>query len=279
MSGIAGAIETQQFSAMSLQLNELFAALALAQGEGLAALKDATGQIGQQKTRYADLAACWEACRGPLSKHGLSVIQIPSAEGMRVTIKTILGHKSGQYISAELTMTSTVGTPQGLGSAITYARRYSLCSLVGIAPEDDDGAAASSRQQPKQETRPPARSTKPEDEDQTQQTEATATTAPEADTRKWPATFQELLDRAATSPKEIKPVVNILHDWMIQKAGVDGDSKADEIGKRFKAAHPTMASVKPSDVRAMLIEMWEALQALPAVQPDLAAVARPFGGQ
>lgn len=127
----------------SEDLQELFAALSEAQGEGLAALKDTLGQVGTEKRRYADLASCWDAARGPLSKHGLCVVQVPSADGNKITVHTTIGHKSGQYISGELTMTSTVGTAQGLGSAITYARRYSLCAMVGIAPEDDDGTAAS----------------------------------------------------------------------------------------------------------------------------------------
>lgn len=129
--------------AQSEEMNEIFAALALAQGEGMAALKDATGQVGAQKTKYADLASCWDACRAPLAKHGISVIQIPRAEGPKVTVHTVLGHKSGQWIDGELCMTSGDATPRGMGSTITYARRYALCAMVGIAPEDDDGEAAS----------------------------------------------------------------------------------------------------------------------------------------
>jgi hypothetical protein len=128
---------------METDLGLLYEALAAAQGEGMAAMKDSTGQIGQQKTRYADLASCWEACRKPLANHGLCVTQLTSADGQRVTVTTILGHKSGQSLSASLTMTSATATPQALGSTITYARRYALCSMVGIAPEDDDGTAGS----------------------------------------------------------------------------------------------------------------------------------------
>lgn len=123
-------------------LGSLYAAMAAAQGAMRGALKDTTGQIGQQKTKYADLASCWDSCRDALAKNGVAVIQIPSAAGAQVTVKTILGHKSGQELSSELTITSQGGTPQQIGSAITYARRYGLCAMVGIAPEDDDGAAA-----------------------------------------------------------------------------------------------------------------------------------------
>ena len=129
--------------AKSEDCNELFGALALAQGDGMAAIKDATGQVGAQKTKYADLASCWDACRSALSKHGLAVVQVPRSEGPKITVHTILGHKSGQWIDGELCMTSGDASPRGMGSAITYARRYSLCAMVGIAPEDDDGEAAS----------------------------------------------------------------------------------------------------------------------------------------
>lgn len=123
----------------------LFGAMALVQGDLLPAKKDVTGQVGQQKTKYADLASCWDACRAALAKHGVCVVQIPSADGSKVTVKTILGHKSGQRLSGELTMVAMGSDPQKVGSAITYARRYGLCAMVGIAPEDDDGAAASER--------------------------------------------------------------------------------------------------------------------------------------
>jgi hypothetical protein len=66
-----------------------------------------------------------------------------SADGARVTVTTILAHSSGEFISEALTMTAAQNTPQGVGSTITYGRRYGLASMVGIAPEDDDGNAAS----------------------------------------------------------------------------------------------------------------------------------------
>src|SRR5690606_11085019 len=82
-------------------------------------------------------------CRAPLSKHGTAVLQPPCAQGPTVTVTTWLAHKSGEWIQSDLTMTAAQNTPQGIGSCITYARRYALQSMVGIAPEDDDGNAAS----------------------------------------------------------------------------------------------------------------------------------------
>jgi len=122
-------------------INELATALAKAQGEMGAATKDSLNPHFGNK--YADLASIWEACRAPLTKHGLCVLQPLSAEGARVTVTTILAHCSGQWISERLTMTAQQATPQAVGSAVTYGRRYALASMVGIAPDDDDGNAAS----------------------------------------------------------------------------------------------------------------------------------------
>jgi hypothetical protein len=97
------------------------------------------------KSKYADLASVWEACRKALTDNGLAVIQSPSAEGPKVTVLTTLLHASGQYIASELTMVAAANTPQGVGSAITYARRYALSSMVGVAQDDDDGNAASKK--------------------------------------------------------------------------------------------------------------------------------------
>lgn len=121
----------------------LAAALSKAQGEMEAASKASTNP--HFKSKYADLASVWDACRGPLSKHGLSVLQPVSADGPSVTVTTILAHSSGEWISEALTMTAQQNTPQGVGSTITYGRRYGLSSMVGIAPDDDDGNAASGR--------------------------------------------------------------------------------------------------------------------------------------
>lgn len=125
----------------SSSIAALAAALAKAQGEIAGASKDKTNP--HFKSAYADLASVWDACRGPLSKHGLAVLQPASAHGPIVTVTTLLTHSSGEWVEADLSMTVAQYTPQGIGSCITYARRYALSSMVGIAPEDDDGNAAS----------------------------------------------------------------------------------------------------------------------------------------
>lgn len=118
----------------------LAAALSKAQGEIAGASKDKTNPHFKQK--YADLASVWDACRAPLSKNGLAVMQPASASGPNVTVTTILAHSSGEWIEGELTMTAQQNTPQGIGSCLTYARRYALASMVGVAPEDDDANEA-----------------------------------------------------------------------------------------------------------------------------------------
>lgn len=129
----------------SESIEQLATALANAQGEIEGASKDSTNP--HFKSKYADLASVWDACRKPLSKHGLSVVQLPKAEGANVTVTTLLLHKSGQFIGEVLTVQAMDAKPQSVGSALTYARRYGLSTVVGIAPEDDDGEAAQGRQQ------------------------------------------------------------------------------------------------------------------------------------
>lgn len=125
----------------SPELDKLSPALAKAQGviEGAAKAKENP----HFRSKYADLAACWDACREELTSNGISVIQAlkPSVDG--ITVQTRLQHSSGQFVEDDgLFLPATKHDAQGFGSALTYARRYGLCAMVGIAPEDDDGNAA-----------------------------------------------------------------------------------------------------------------------------------------
>lgn len=131
-------------------INELALALSKTQAELKGAKKDTNNPFFN--SRYADLSACWDACREPLSKNQLSIIQCPSTEGDKVSIETILAHSSGQWISSIVSATPGYTDKSGefilekdsqaIGSCITYLRRYGLCAIVGIAPEDDDGNAS-----------------------------------------------------------------------------------------------------------------------------------------
>lgn len=127
-------------------INELAGALAKAQGEIKGATKDATNPHFGSK--YATLDAVWEACRVALSSNGLSVVQAASTQAETITVTTLLMHTSGQWIKEALALYPKDASPQAAGSALTYARRYGLSSMVGVAPEDDDDANAAQAQMP-----------------------------------------------------------------------------------------------------------------------------------
>lgn len=121
----------------------LAAALAKAQGAIKGAAK--TSENPYFKSRYADLAAVWDACREALSANGLSVVQTMDSSDTAVCVETTLLHSSGEWISGSQLIKPVDDKPQSWGSAITYARRYGLAAIVGVAPEDDDGNLASGK--------------------------------------------------------------------------------------------------------------------------------------
>lgn len=125
----------------SEKLDALGAALAKAQAAVKGAKKDANNPFF--KSSYADLASVWEACREALTSNGLSVVQFPGFENGIATLDTMLLHSSGQWISATAGTPLTKNDPQGVGSALTYLRRYALAAVASVSPEDDDGQAAS----------------------------------------------------------------------------------------------------------------------------------------
>lgn len=121
----------------------LFAALAKAQGDIEAAEKGKENP--HFRSRYADLAAVWDACRAQLSKNELSIIQQPFTRGTQTGVRTLLGHSSGQWVACIATTTPRDQGPQAYGSCVTYLRRYALAAFAGVAPDDDDGEAATGR--------------------------------------------------------------------------------------------------------------------------------------
>ena len=127
----------------SEQINELAMALAKAQGQIEGAKKDSINP--HFKNRYADLASVWDACREALTKNGLSVVQSAENNESGYGVTTMLLHTSGQWMRGTLYLKPMKDDAQGAGSALTYARRYALSSMVGIAPEDDDANAASAK--------------------------------------------------------------------------------------------------------------------------------------
>ena len=119
---------------------ELFTALAKMQGEVENATK---GSLNPHfKSRYADLAEVLNTVRPVMAANGLSVIQSPSFDGVRVSVTTTVCHASGGYVSGELSCVPAKHDGQGVGAATTYLRRYALAAFAGVAQEDDDGQSA-----------------------------------------------------------------------------------------------------------------------------------------
>jgi hypothetical protein len=117
---------------------EIQKALAEAQSEIRGADKDKKGNYGF----YTTLASAWNAWQESGPKHGLAVMQSISGTKEAPIITTRLGHSSGEWIQDSMPLWIGKADMQGLGSAITYGRRYSLMAMVGLAPEDDDGEQA-----------------------------------------------------------------------------------------------------------------------------------------
>lgn len=118
----------------------LFAAYAKAQAGMGAVQKDATN--AHFSTKYATLGAACEAVLPSMTTNGLAVVQSPSFDGEVLTVETLVLHSEGGWMKSSLSVRPGKPDAQGLGSAITYLRRYALMSLAGVAPEDDDGNAA-----------------------------------------------------------------------------------------------------------------------------------------
>ena len=124
----------------SENIGQLAAALAKAQGQMKFAAKDANNPFF--KSKYADLASVIEAIKVPLSANGIAFVQATDFEDSAVIVETILLHESGEWISGKLRMQPTKNDPQGVGSAVTYAKRYGLQAIAGVPSDDDDGNAA-----------------------------------------------------------------------------------------------------------------------------------------
>lgn len=128
----------EKMFAAGIELNK---ALCKAQAEMMPAVKDATNP--HFKSKYADLASIWYACRHPLASNGLCVTQAIQGD----LLLTSLRHVGGGLVTSEMKIVCKDPTnPQSFGSALTYARRYALAALVGVVTdEDDDGTAAASK--------------------------------------------------------------------------------------------------------------------------------------
>ena len=122
-------------------IGALLGALSKAQAAFPPIPKNKTAQIKSDKAtysyRYADLADIIEAVKPALTANGLSISQHPEQVERGIVITTLLGHESGEWLESAFTVPGATATAQNVGSIITYARRYALASVLGVAPDED----------------------------------------------------------------------------------------------------------------------------------------------
>ncbi len=144
---------------------DIFKALAKAQPSFGPAIKDANNPFF--KSKYADIAAVWEACNQAMAENNLFIVQptVFIAEANQWAVNTRIYHESGGFIEGFLPVIATKqNDPQSFGSAVTYARRYGLAALLGIVTEDDDAEGAMNRED---KSTPKTAVKKPEEQVQT----------------------------------------------------------------------------------------------------------------
>lgn len=125
--------------------SETIAKLALAMTKAQSQMTGASRSASNPffKSKYANLEEVINTIKVPFAEVGLSFLQFPITSDGHAGVETIILHESGEFISNEFLLKCSKNDPQGMGSAITYARRYGLQSATGLASEDDDGNAAS----------------------------------------------------------------------------------------------------------------------------------------
>ena len=128
-------------------------AIALSQLHVENALKSSTNP--HFKSKYADLAEILNTVRPVFSANGIAIVQTPTFESGVASVETMLCHESGEFISSVCSSPVSKQDAQGIGSAITYLRRYSLAAMCGIAQEYDDGQHAV--QEPQTQRQAPSR--------------------------------------------------------------------------------------------------------------------------
>lgn len=145
-------------------MNQIAPAFIKAKRAFMPAMKDKTNPAFRSK--YADLGACLDAVDDALLEQGIAVYQETFMDDTGVTVETVFLHESGETIrGGKLHVPAAKMDPQGFGSALTYARRYSLQAACGIAPEDDDGNAASKSFTPQAKAAPKTASAEVEPDD------------------------------------------------------------------------------------------------------------------
>ena len=228
----------------SESITELAKALSNFQGKMTAVKKDAINPF--YKSKYATLDTIWEAIRKPLSENGLSVAQTMNlTPDSKSVLETTLYHTSGEWISGTQLVNPVKDDPQSLGSAISYARRYSLSAILGIvADEDGDGnVATKSETKPKikDESKPPEKpiQLKPDAKDEPNisaaQTKKIYASVKErgitADQAK--AYLKEVFKKMSTKELTVSEASRLIED--IEAGKIGGESALIEEAKRLGA--------------------------------------------
>ena len=178
-------------------------ALAAAQMEMGRALKESNNP--HFRSKYADLGNVMDACLPALNKHGIAVLQPAGEDESGRFIATVLLHSSGEKLDCKIPLIVQKDDMQGYGSAVTYARRYGLMCMAGIAPDDDDGNAAA-KAAPRQQQKPA--------NDAAEQAKAYLA---EADT------LADLADRWGKLPKEAQRIPAVISAKDARKAALQSN--------------------------------------------------------
>lgn len=203
----------------SENINEIGAALAKAQGLMSNAVLNKTNP--HFKSKYADLAAIRDAVSPFLAQNGIAALQVIDSDDKGSFLVTRLVHSSGQWIESVHPLPATA-KPQEFGSALTYARRYSLAAICGISAEEDDDANGANTTQV-----------------ETARTPAARTVAPQGKGGKTPT--DDWIESRTTEIRAL-PNIRALNDW---------ERKWDEGLARLKNANPKLHT----EMEALLGEM------------------------
>lgn len=137
----------------SEKIGNLAKALAAVQSQLNPAAKDAKNPFF--KSTYATLNSIWDSCRDLLADNSLAIAQLNQIHEHGVVIETVLMHESGEWISGEMFLPLSKNDAQGMGSAMSYGRRYGLAAIIGIVADEDDDANAASHPRQQQPTKQP----------------------------------------------------------------------------------------------------------------------------
>jgi hypothetical protein len=226
---------------------EISAALNKAQLALGPAIKDRTNPAF--KSKYADLSACYEAVLPALEVSGLSVAQTvqPYLTGLvgnmavGIIVKTVLLHKSGQWIASDVPMFPEMGNAQKVGGAITYARRYGLCAMMGVYQDDDDGNAASERDRGSNGNGP--------ERDGEGRNGQSSTPAPPSGSKLDPRTYEQFVVAAAAkagvSPEKVTSdlVDTLIEDGLVKPALRDDEQKRMAAGRIYMHDQPKVVKI------------------------------------